>query len=143
MVGRVIKTGEREICIKSGNQCPILWPRGNQRRLVELIKSFFKGEAPVLPPVHPLAILGVMPFSIVLPGANRFPASETLCTFSHIVDVSLAFVPVAEGVSAHAAVPLPSRLIQGGYSATAAWFGGRFSTLLWGRWFLGEWSPGR
>ena len=90
---------------------------------MHLDESVLKAETPMLPQVHPLAILGVVPLPIVLPGANGFPTSETRRSFSHVSYMSLALVPIAEGGSAQAAIPFPSHMVERGGGLAALCFG--------------------
>lgn len=79
---------------------------------LNLGESVLKAETSISPEVHPLAILGVMSFLVVLPGANGFATGETHRLLSHVPDMSLAFVFVVEDVLAYAAIPLPSSVVE-------------------------------
>ena len=72
---------------------------------MDLDKSILKPEIPVPPEVHPLAIIGVVPFPTVPPTADDFPTGKTLHSFSNVLDVSFTFVLIMEGVHAHTAAP--------------------------------------
>jgi hypothetical protein len=80
--------------------------------VLHLHKTVLETETPLLPKVHPLAILGVMTFSVVLPSADRFQAGETHRFFPHVLNMPPAFITIAEDVFADAAIPLPSSAIE-------------------------------
>lgn len=71
----------------------------------DLDKSILEPKIPVFPDIHPLAIFCVVPFPIVLSTTKGFPTSETHRLLSHVLYVSLAFVPLAKDVSAYTTAP--------------------------------------
>lgn len=81
---------------------------------LQVDENVLKSETRIFPEVHPHTILGVMPFLIVLPCTQGFPASQTLGSFSYVINMPFAFVLVAEGAFAHATIPFPSRTVKGG-----------------------------
>jgi len=77
--------------------------------------------------VHPLAILDVVPFPTVPPTADNFPTGETLHPLSNVLNVSFAFVLIAEEFCAHSAAPLSLNAVERWRALTASRFWRRLS----------------
>ena len=107
---------------------------------LDVNKSALKAEIPIPPEIHPLAIFGVVPFPVVLPGTNGFPTGETHRLLSHVPYMSLAFVLVVKNASTHTAAPLPLSTVERGCASTAALL---WCSVLYGGWFLRERRRGR
>ena len=105
----------------------------------------------MLPKIHPLAILVVMSLPVILSRANRFLTSETHRLFSHVPNVSFAFVLVVKDVTASAATPPLLVMVEGGFGVAAACLSCRRRVVIEGlmvirgecHWFLGEWREWR
>ena len=65
---------------------------------MDLDKSILKPDIPIPPRVHTLAIFGVVPFPAVPPTVDNFPTGKTFHSLSYVLNVSFAFILIAEDV---------------------------------------------
>ena len=75
-------------------------------------ETILETETPLLPEVHPLAILGIMAFFVVFPSADWLQAGETHRFFPHALNMPPALITIAEDFPTGATIPLSLSVIE-------------------------------